>query len=129
MFNRLIDFSSKRTPQEAFGFYLFYALVTIILCSVAGGIASIFSHAADFHEGFAVGAQVGPFVSGLFCFALSLMVLVKKSLKQFYFVLLPVVAGLLGFEWGCFLGLIAPAYITTIDAVVGKKVIRRKKRG
>jgi len=65
MFSRLIDFSSKRTPQEAFGFYLFYALVAIILCSVAGGIASIFSRAADFHEGFAVGAQVGPFVSGL----------------------------------------------------------------
>jgi hypothetical protein len=116
MFNRLTDFSYKRTGKEAFGFYLFYVLVTIILCGIVGGIAAAFGSAGNFQEGFVQGMKIGPYVSGLICFVISSLLLVRKNLlKPYYFLLLPLVSGLLGFAIGCFFGLIVPAYLTKKD--------------
>ena len=108
MFQKLFTFEYKRTPLQAFGFYLAYFLLTLLLAFFAGALSVPFG--TDFEQGRLIGAYVA-MVSSM---VLSGLILYKKNLyKDFGYIILLLIAGALGFAFGGLAGKIPVAYLTT----------------
>ena len=127
MFSELTNFGYKRTGKQAFGFYLAYLFLLMII----GGILAFLLVPADVtsdSEAFAAGAQVGARFVPIAVIILSVLILnAKKSLTEFKSILLVVLAGFLAILGGGLLGLIPVAYLTTTEGVeVEKKVLAKK---
>ena len=118
MFKNLTNFSYKRSWKEAIGFYLAYLLVGLILGGIAGGLSSIQSGATTFSEGFNTGLGIGQIVGIIYSLIISFVVLIQRKLyKNFGWVILALLNGLLAFFGGSLLGLIIPAFMTTRGAI------------
>ncbi len=117
MFSELTNFGYKRTGKQAFGFYLAYLFLLMII----GGILAFLLVPSDVStdsEAFAAGAQVGARFVPIAVIILSVLVLnAKKSLTEFKNILLVVLSGFLAILGGGLLGLIPVAYLTTTDGV------------
>lgn len=114
MFKKLTEFSYKRNWKEAIGFYLAYLLVGLILGGISGGLSSIQSGATTFSEGFDAGLGIGAIVGIIYSLIISFVVLIQRKLyKNFGWVILALLSGLLAAFGGSLLGLVIPAFMTT----------------
>jgi hypothetical protein len=109
MFNNLFSYDYRRTPLEAFGFYIAYFILFVLFAFLVGlalGILGFVETDKTF--------LVGVFLAMLLSLGLSLAIVVKKKLwGNFWFVLLIPLSGILGFVGGMLLGGIVPAYLST----------------
>jgi len=105
MFKKLTDFSYKRTTQQAIGFYIAYFVATILVAMILSGI-----FASDFSGGAKIGSQLAIVVSLVLGFY---VIQQKKLTKNFNYILLVILAGVLSLFGGALLGLIPVAYLTT----------------
>lgn len=109
MFKNLTDFSYKRTNKEAFGFYLAYFLLLVLIGFLIGAVIGIVST----ENAFQLGLRAGQVFAIIFTVGLSFMVLSKKKLlNKFGYILLALLAGVLAIFGGALLGLIPVAYLT-----------------
>jgi hypothetical protein len=60
MFGEIMNFNYQRSAKQAFGWYLMYLLVGIVIGAVSGYLASIFTK-GGFVEGFNIGQMAGQF--------------------------------------------------------------------
>lgn len=119
MFNKLTDFSYKRNKKEAFGFYLAYFFLALIIGACMGAVLNTSSSPMTFEEGFNAGMDsvVLPAVIMLYIATISVLVLIKRKLHhKFLYLVLVGVACLLSVFGGALLGLIIPAIMTTKGA-------------
>ena len=117
MFKNLTNFSYKRTWQEAIGFYLAFLLLSMILGAIAGALFG--GTANTFSQGFNQGVRVGAIIGIIFCLIISGLLLKEKKLfRNFGYILLALLSGILAAFGGSLLGLIIPAFITTREAVI-----------
>lgn len=118
MFKKLTEFSYKRNWKEAIGFYLAYFLVGLILAGIAGGLLIIIQSGVNtFGEGFNAGLVIGQIVGVIYSLIISFAVLIQRKLyKNFGYVILVLLNGLLALFGGLLLGLIIPAFMTTRGA-------------
>ncbi len=118
MFSHLSDFGYKRSGLQAVGFYIVYLILTIITAAVGG----IFFGMASGSNNFGLGQKIGMIVSILFAMIFSFLILQsKKMLNNYMYIGLAIAAGVLAYLGGGLLGLIIPAYLTTIGTVSKKK--------
>jgi membrane protease YdiL (CAAX protease family) len=114
MFKNLTDFSYKRDWKAAIGFYLAYFLLGLILGAIGGGLAGIQSGSTTFDQGYSQGVGVGAVIGVVYCLVIACLLLVKKKLyKNFGYILLGLLSGVLALFGGSLLGLIIPAIMTT----------------
>ena len=116
MFNKLTDFSYKRNKKEAFGFYLAYFFLALIIGACMGAVLNVSSTPMTFEEGLNAGMDsiVLPAVIMLYIAIISVLVLIKRKLHhKFVYLILAGVACLLSVFGGALLGLIIPAIMTT----------------
>lgn len=113
MFKNLTDFGYQRTAKEAFGFYLAYFFLTLIIAGLAGGLVGAIG--ADSNEsGFTLGTRVGTIIAIVVSIGLAFLVIKeKKQTNNFGYLILVVIAGLVALFFGGLGGLIAAAYLTT----------------
>lgn len=114
MFNKLSDFSYRRTKTQALGFYLAYLLLGMVVAGLSSGLlASVFL--IDQSQAFEFGLQVGQVVIIFYTLALGGLLMRQKKLITFSSVLLVLVAGVLSIVGGGLLGLIPLAVLTTLS--------------
>ena len=102
-----------RTPWQAFGFYLAYFLLMLVVAEiVAFACAIVFgvSDANAYSYGLGVGAIIASVGSTYIAF---LILKYKGSLKDFSSILYMVATLALGLFGGALLGMIIPAYLST----------------
>ena len=110
MFKHLTTFSYKRNWKEAIGFYIAFLILGLVL----GGIAAVFGGASSGNATFNEGVKIGALVSIIYCLLISGLLLKEKRLfKNFVYILLALVSGLLAGLGGGLLGMIIPAFLTT----------------
>lgn len=108
MFKNLTDFTYKRSASEAFGFYLAYLFLGLIIAFMIGALISV----AGFDNIDEV--RVGAVFAVLFTIFLSVVMLYKKEgFNSFGHIVLAVLAAILSVFGGFILGLIPLAYLTT----------------
>jgi hypothetical protein len=110
MFAKLGNFEFERSWKQAFGFYISYTLLTVMIGSLLGAMAGSLDpdHAAQ------AGAKAGRIAGSIFCLALALVIASKKSLlSSFKVMVFIVLSGLLAVFLGALAGLIPVAYLTT----------------
>ena len=116
MFKNLTDFSYERDWKGALGFYFAYGFLGLLATLLVGGIivAPYVSQGATYDQGYDVGRMVGSVLAPMYCLAIACLLLVKKkSYKNFGYIVLGVLSGVLGLFGGIVLGLIIPAIMTT----------------
>ncbi len=117
MLENLFDLSLQRTRQQAFGFYIAYTLLCIVLAAVISAIligANLVEHNTQ-HDIYETSKLTAQLITPFYCVILSGLILQKKEMltvKSFLFVIL---AGLLGSLSGL-IGMIVPAWLTTKPA-------------
>jgi len=111
MFNNLTHLGYKRSKKEAFGFYLAYLFLIILVGATLGELAAITF--GDAGPDFAT--RMGTFRAFVVCTVLSFLILKKKGLmKKFSSFVYIIISGSLSIIGGELLGLIPVAYLTTI---------------
>lgn len=110
IFGKLTDFSYKRSPAQAAGFYVAYLVLLIIVSVILGAVFGL----ATGQESFEVGVTFGTIVAVAFSLAISFLVLYKKNLySDFRFIIVALLSGLLAIIGGGLLGLLPTAFLTT----------------
>ena len=119
MFTNLTQFGFVRTRKQAFGFYLAWLLVTIIVAGLAGVLIGSFTATpgGTFAQGYREGAPVGATAGVIICTIFVISILnAKKMFSHFSSILFIVGTIALSLVGGGILGLIIPAYLTTRPA-------------
>ena len=109
MFKHLTDFGTVRTTKEAFGFYIAYFLLFVIGGAVFGSTIAVIAGSANADLIQKILAPILFAADGLICF-----LIIKKKNLGFIYWLLSVVSCGLAVLGGGFLGLIIPAFMTTL---------------
>ena len=112
MFKNLFNFSYKRTPLEALGFYIAYMVIIVVIIFLIG---STVGRLTGTKGNFSLLAIIpGVLSAAIFCLVLSFMVLVKKKLtSNIFYVILAVISGILGILIVGSIGLIITSFLTT----------------
>lgn len=124
MFKELTNFAHKRTGSQAFGFYIAYLVLLMLLGGILAFVlvpSDVQTEAEAFEAGAAIGAKFAPIA------VVTIGVLVaqaKKMLGSFQAIFMIVLAGVLAIAGGGLLGLIPVAYLTTQDASATETTIR-----
>jgi len=122
-----MNFSYKRSPLQAFGFYLAYLLLGGLLGGIISGILTSViisitnpSQLSSFQSGFKLGAYIGQIVGIIYCGTVSFLIIQKKMLfKHFGALLLALTSILLAMIGGAILGLIPTAILSTFEKQEG----------
>jgi hypothetical protein len=61
MFGEIMNFNYQRSAKQAFGWYLMYFLVGVVIAVVSTYLAGLFTKDLDFNEGFNFGLSIGKF--------------------------------------------------------------------
>jgi hypothetical protein len=110
MFKKLTDFKYRRKAKEAFGFYIAYLILVVLLGSLVAGLLGSLITAI---QGFEGGVKVISLVSIVSCVTLSYLIIKSKNLtNKFGPILLVVLSGVLAIGGGGLLGLIPTAFLT-----------------
>jgi len=113
MFKNLTNFGYQRSAKEAFGFYLAYLVLVMIVSGVLGGTLEVVMQNNTLDFGF----RMGIVIAVIFSSGISFLILKEKRLLgNFGFILLALLSGLLTLFSGCLGGLIPAAYLTTRPA-------------
>jgi hypothetical protein len=115
-----VDFRLKRSKKDAIGFYLSSFGLLILIITISGLIISLallpmFKNLSP-EYGYAIGVQFGAYFAIAYCFIIALLILIQKKLyKKPVYVLLSLLTLLLAYLGGGILGLLIPAYMTSIE--------------
>ena len=113
MFKNLTSLGYQRSTKEAFGFYLAYLVLIMIVGAMLAGTLGV----AMQNNTFDFGLRVGSVIAAIASTGVSFFILKeKKLLGNFSFILLALLAGLLALFIGGLGGLIPAAYLTTRPA-------------
>lgn len=112
MFRDLTSLRKKRSGLEAFGFYIAYLGLGLLLAGFAGGISNFFQGAASFMDGYKMGAQYGHLVAVMYCPLLCVLILRAKKSYTFVSLLLVPTSGLLAIYMAMLGGLVPAALLT-----------------
>lgn len=116
MFTRLTDLGFKRTATQALGFYLAYSLLGSLISGLAGLLAAAFGLVEP--DDFSSLTQVGAAVIIPFCLVVAIGIGVKKGIAlEFKMLIFYVITGICAVFLGALLGLVIPAYLTTLESV------------
>jgi hypothetical protein len=110
MFQDLLNFSYRRTPLQAFGWYLIFLLIGLVIGALAGVIFA--PGATSFTEGFQGGVQVGKIVVIPYHIILGILLLWDRH-EGMANILLALAGVVLSMLLGVFGGLIPLAVLTT----------------
>ena len=113
MFKNLTNFGYHRSGKEAFGFYLAYLLLVVVIGALIGAFVGV---ATQGSIGLSRGVSLGAIAAALVCIALSFLILSTKKVWRFGWILLSLLAGGLALFGGGILGVIIPAYFTTLHS-------------
>jgi hypothetical protein len=114
MFRDLTHFRKTRRSLEAFGFYLAYLGLGLLLAGFAGGVINISNPSDSFMDGYKIGTQYGHFVAVIYCPLLCILILrAKKSYTFISLLLVPISGILVVLSLGMLGGLIPAAFLTT----------------
>jgi hypothetical protein len=86
MFDKLFDFSFRRTPLQALGWFLFFWLVAALIGFIAGALVAIYSLPAgtsDFSAGLHAGQSAGRYLGPIFPIVMSGFFLWARPLTAF----------------------------------------------
>jgi hypothetical protein len=113
MFKELGNFALERTGLQAFGFYLAYLALTMVIAMIFGfAVGMLMQSTEDISQ---LGVGIGAVIAAIVSATLSYMVLkAKNRLGNFSSIVLIVLAAGLGLLAGL-LGMIVPAVLTTKD--------------
>jgi hypothetical protein len=116
MFKHLTNFSYPRNKKEAFGFYLAYLVLFVLIGVVVAAIIGVATNTVpkSLSDTFTKGEEVGAVIVGLGSAALSIAILSAKKESRYGFVLLALISGMLCLFGGGLFGFIIPAYFTTL---------------
>ena len=114
MFKDLGTLGMVRTTAQAFGFYLAYLCVAVVVAMLIGvAIGLTLPNPGEFTQGIGVGAVT----AGIICAGLAFFMLKKKNLLgTFSSVVLIIATAALALLGGGILGMIIPAYLSTKPA-------------
>jgi hypothetical protein len=122
MFNNLFVLEKERTGKEAFGFYLGYLLLLLLLSAFIGFFVFPPNPSLSLVENLEKFAEAGGYFGIIFSLVLSFAVLFKKEkLQNFRLVIIALLSGVGAIILGGILGLVPAAYLTTIPTEVGNK--------
>ena len=107
MFSDLFDYGKDRTTKEAFGFYITYTMLSLLFLFIFGMIIEII-----FSIGYENGKKIGYVFAIIVPVTISFIILNKKGIMNFKYILLALLSGILGLI-GVFFGFIPTAYLTT----------------
>ena len=113
MFRDLTSLRKKRSGLEAFGFYLAYLGLGLLLAGFAAGVSNFLETTASFMDGYKKGTQYGHFVAVIYCPLLCILILRAKMSYKFVSLLLVPTSGLLAIYMAMLGGLIPAALLTT----------------
>lgn len=113
MFNNLTDLSYKRNFKEAFGFYISYLIFILVLAALFAIVLGIATRQTEEVVAHDFGFGVGVVVATSACLILSSLILRKKNLFKFPYILLVLLSGALAAVAGAVFGLIPVAYLST----------------
>ncbi len=112
MFEKLTNLKSVRSSNNAFGFYVAYLFLGMLLGALAGGFATIFEDSGDYSSSLIAGnIIVVPYV-----LAIGLKISIDKNLGLLYYAL-SIIGAILAVFGGCLLGLIPATYMSTRNIV------------
>jgi hypothetical protein len=114
MFKDIFTLSTQRTASQAFGFYIAYLVMLILVCGIAGGIAGVLTGG-----GFNTGVKIGQIIAIIACPVLGFLVLKSRGAFSFGNVLIALLAGILAALGGGLLGLIPVSFLTTKPITLG----------
>lgn len=119
MFKNIFDLSVKRTRKQAFGFYIVYSVIGALVAGLMSGfVAAIFHpNAKTFEEGARLGAFYGPLFGMLYGVFVCLWIIISKKIyNSFSAVLLTIITVPVLYFFGCIIGMIPAAILTTYDS-------------
>lgn len=108
MFDDIFKLSTKRTGLQAFGFYIAYLVMLLLVCGIAGAIGGVFTGG-----GFRTGVKIGQMIAILACPVLSFYVLKAKGAFTFGNVIIALLSGVLAALGGGLIGLIPASFLST----------------
>ena len=112
MFKNLFNFSYRRTPLEALGFYIAYMVFIIAVIFFVGGLLGLQIGTSENFSPLAI--IPGVLFAAISCLVLSFMILVKKKLTgNVFYVILAVISGILGILIAGSIGLIITSFLAT----------------
>lgn len=112
MFSRLFDFGFKRTPVQAFGFYLAFLFLIMLTGALGGSVAGVFAPSAE--DAYEFGVKIGSILAVIICVILCALMLKAKNLHtHFGWVLIVFVSGFLALLGGGIGGLLPIAFLST----------------
>ena len=115
MFSQLTDLGFKRSALQATGFYLAYFFLGMLIGLLVGlflGVLGLW----DLNDG-NTGEQIGASFAIPYCVAVAIGIGVKKGIVlEFKMLVLYAITGILAVFLGLLLGLVIPAYLTTLDS-------------
>jgi len=106
MFNNLFNLGYKRSTSQAFGFYIVYVLIGLLLAGLIGLIAAIIYPDVN---GLMLGGIIGASYT-LFVYFYSYYL---KKLNSIYLIFLGLAVGVLAYLIGIIISFIVVAYLTT----------------
>jgi hypothetical protein len=112
MFRDLTSLRKKRSGLEAFGFYLAYLGLGLLLAGFAAGVSNFLETTGSFMDGYKMGTQYGHFVAVIYCPLLCILILRAKKSYTFLPLLLIPASGLLAIYIAMLGGLIPAAILT-----------------
>lgn len=115
MFQHLTDFQYQRTALQAFGLYLAYFFLTMVIGGLGGGLLGL---VMDPDNPFELGLRVGAVVAVITCLTLSSLIIKHKKRTSFSSILLIVLSGGLALLGGALLGLVPVAYLSTRPSTI-----------
>lgn len=118
MFEDIFEMGVVRSRRQAIGFYLFFAISTIIAAMIAGALFGLW-----FGYIGALATNIGVTIAMVASLLLGFMVVKAKSIFNAQTVILVLLAGVLSFFGGVVLGLIPVAYLTTLPSKVSHQSI------
>lgn len=116
MFKELMNFKYKRTGTQAFGFYIVFLIIGVLLACVFSGLIQSNS-SADLQTQYNIGMKIGFYVALIYSSLLSLIIIIVKKLYTsplaIVLFLLTIIGALI---MSGVLGCVFPAILSTFDA-------------
>ena len=115
MFSHLTDLGFKRSATQALGFYLAYMFLGILVGALSSAVAGMLGLVENNFSG---GVDAGALAIIPFCIALAVTIGVKKGIAlEFKMLVFYAITGICAGLLGALLGLVIPAYLTTLESV------------
>ena len=111
---KIFDLSKKRNYKEAFLFYLFYLLITVLSAAFIGAIVGILLSKDEFSQR-QIGINMGLWISVIISLSLSFSMIQQKNYEDnVKIVVISLISGPLAYFGGAVFGLLPLLYLSTL---------------